>query len=275
MNSDLFRSMREQLHPSEGSKTALREKLSNAPVRRSTSWKKYIALAACIAVLIAAFPIYTAVTGRDGSAKLHSYTLVEDNMPAADTETFTTTEDKAGVQGVLPEPDPQPETAVRETGILSQDEAQNLYIGLMEYFSQKYGSVSYEPVLPDWYGGGYLDNDRPDNIARLCVVLVEDLDTPELRQEIIAALGSDHVDFISGKYSRNRLRQLQESFADYPAIEEVFAGSWVDEEENLVHLELTEVSDEILELLAELDPDDDAISVTVGQRASIDVGVAW
>lgn len=275
MNPDLFRSMNEQLTPSEEAKTALREKLSDTPAKKHTPWKKYVALAACLAVLIAAFPLYSAVSSRSGDTKLHSYTLAEDSLTVTDTEEFATAEDASGTQGDIPEPNPHPEAGVWEGSTVSQDEALFLYNALMEYFTRQYGSASYEPVLPDWYGGGYLDNDRPDNVARLCVVLVEGLDTPELRQEIIAALGSDHVDFISGKYSLNHLRQLQEDFMDYPAIAEVFAGSGVDEEENRAYLELTEVSDEILELLAELDPGDDAIHVTVGQRSSIDVGAAW
>ncbi len=225
-----------------------------------------------MAVLIAIFPIYSAVSSPSGNAKLHSYTLVGDGMTTTDTDKFATTEDTSCAQGAIPEPAPVPQP---ETGIVSQDEALLLYNGLMEYFYQQYGGISYEPTLPDWYGGGYLDNNRPDSIARLYVVLVEDLDTPALRQEIMDALGSDHVDFISGKYSLNHLHKLQENIMDYPAIQEVFAGSGVDEEENRTHLELTEVSDEILELLAGLDPDDDAIYVTVGQRAAVDVGVAW
>lgn len=274
MNPDLFRSMREQMSPSEGAKAALRDKLSDAPVKRSTPWKKYTALAACLAFFIAIFPIYYAVSGHSGNAKLHSYTLVGDALSEGYPEGYTTTEDTSGAQGAISEPAPdlQPETGVGDAGTVSQDEALILYTGLMEYFYQQYGGESYEPALPDWYGGGYLDNDRPDNIARLCVVLVEDLDTPALRKEIIDALGSDHVDFISGKYSLNRLHKLQENFMDYPAIQEVFAGSGVDEEDNRVYLGLTEVTDEILELLTRLDPDDDAIYVTVGQRATDALG---
>ena len=48
MNHDIFRSMREQMNPSEGAQAALREKLAApSPAKRPAPWKKYAAVAAC------------------------------------------------------------------------------------------------------------------------------------------------------------------------------------------------------------------------------------
>ena len=53
---------------------------------------------------------------------------------------------------------------------------------------------------------------------------------------------------------------------------DVMAGWGINEEANRIELTLTQVNDHILSVLARLDPDDDAIYVQVGQRATADVG---
>lgn len=157
---------------------------------------------------------------------------------------------------------------------ISQDEAIRLYDILCSHLRSRYGQQeNFSPNWPEWYGGGYLNNDRPDRVARLTLVLVKDYDTPALRQEIYDFLGSDHVDFQSGKYALSYLHDLHSRLRDYPVIWGSFASCGTDEENNRLYLNLTDVTDEALMVLAELDPDDDAIYVQTGQRITLDVAV--
>ena len=86
--------------------------------------------------------------------------------------------------------------------------------------------------------------------------------------------GSDTVMFSSCKYSLAQLSELMDQLNALPDTDpqcrEVMAGWGVDEEANRIELTLTEVNDHILSVLARLDPDDDAIYVQIGQRASVD-----
>ena len=284
MNSDLFRTMQGRLSPSEGAQAALREKLAApSPVRRPAPWKQYAAVAACAVLAAAAFPIYSAVSSHSENVRLHSCTLAEYGVQTSTAESAVVETDPAPspdggeVNWTTPDSGDSSTTGSGETAFVSQSEAIGLYNALLDYLCETYGQQedSFDPNWPGWYGGGYLNNHRPDRVARLTLVLVEELDTPELRQEIIDALGSENVDFVPGKYSLSSLRQLQDSLLDYSLIKEVFAGSGVDEEENRVNLWLTEVDDQVLALLSRLDPEDDAIHVTAGQRDSVDAVVEY
>ena len=57
MNEALFRSMREQMRPSEEARAALTEKLASAK-RKTVPVGRYVAIAACAAVIVAAAPAY-------------------------------------------------------------------------------------------------------------------------------------------------------------------------------------------------------------------------
>ena len=136
------------------------------------------------------------------------------------------------------------------------------YQKLMEHFNGTY---------PDWYGGAYLDES-----GRLVVQLVEDKDPGDktLELQVLDWTGSDTVMFSSCKYSLAQLSELMDQLNALPDTDpqcrEVMAGWGVDEEANRIELTLTEVNDHILSVLARLDPDDDAIYVQIGQRASVD-----
>ena len=136
------------------------------------------------------------------------------------------------------------------------------YQKLMEHFNGAY---------PDWYGGAYLDES-----GRLVVQLVEDKDPGDktLELQVLDWTGSDTVMFSSCKYSLAQLSELMDQLNALPDTDpqcrEVMAGWGVDEEANRIELTLTEVNDHILSVLARLDPDDDAIYVQIGQRASVD-----
>ena len=146
----------------------------------------------------------------------------------------------------------------------SQEEALNAYEELMDRFNG---------VYPDWYGGAYLDES-----GRLVVQLVEDKDPADksLELQVLDWTGSDQVMFSSCKYSLAQLKELMDQLNALPGqdmkFRDVMAGWGINEEANRIELTLTQVYDPILVVLAELDPDDDAIYVQVGQRATADVG---
>lgn len=309
MNKDLFDSMQQQMNPSPEVRAVLSERLAR-PVKRRIPVRKYVAVAACAALVIGSVLVYrlyqdqekwmliTKNFHRDAQVlHPHSYVLMDGLETGIATEDAAAelytedaieggTEDNSGINEneryhIYPSYPSATESAPTSgTGaqndrpFLSQDEAIKLYDILCSHLRSRYGrQENFSPNWPDWYGGGYLDNDRPDHISRLTLVLVKDYDTPELRQEIYDFLGSDHVDFQSGKYALSHLLDLQKKIIDYPVIRAVFASSWTDEESNRLNLTLTEVTDEALLALAELDPEDDAIYVQAGKRIALDQAV--
>lgn len=145
----------------------------------------------------------------------------------------------------------------------SQEEALNAYEELMDRFNG---------VYPDWYGGAYIDSS-----GWLVVQLVEDKDPADksLELQVLDWTGSDQVMFSSCKYSLAQLTGLMDQLnalpdAD-PKCREVMASWGIDEEHNRIELTLTEVSGHVLAVLCRMDPEDDAIYVQVGQRASMDI----
>lgn len=59
MNRELFASMRSQMKPSPEARAALRKKLAQgAPARKPAPCRRYIAAAACLALVIAAVPAH-------------------------------------------------------------------------------------------------------------------------------------------------------------------------------------------------------------------------
>lgn len=131
----------------------------------------------------------------------------------------------------------------------------------------------FNGTYPDWYGGAYIDSS-----GRLVVQLVEDKDPGDksLELQVLDWTGSDTVMFSSCKYSLAQLSELMDRLNALPDTDpqcgEVMAGWGINEEANRIELTLTQVNDHILSVLARLDPDDDAIYVQVGQRATADVG---
>ena len=63
MNEALFRSMREQMRPSEEARDVLMEKLASAK-KRTVPVGRYVAIAACAAVIVAAVPVYRIIQDR-------------------------------------------------------------------------------------------------------------------------------------------------------------------------------------------------------------------
>ena len=302
MKNELFDSMQKQMNPSPEVRAALDERLAH-PVKRRIPVRKYVAVAACAALVIGGLSVYRLYRGEAKRAfiiqsyrpnpNMHSYVLMDGltagftTASAEDATAELNTEDGAEDiyynSPVVRNADAPSATEVapvpgggkqNDPFFVSQEEAIKLYDILCSHIRSRYGQQeNFSPNWPDWYGGGYLNNDRPDRVARLTLVLVKDYDTPELRQEIYDFLGSDHVDFQSGKYALSYLHDLHSRLRDYAVIWGSFAICGTDEENNRLYLTLTEVTDEVLIALAELDPDDDAIYVQTGQRITRDVAV--
>lgn len=279
MNQELFDSMQKQMTPSPEVRAALSEKLAQPAQKRPVPWMKYGAVAACAALVIGAFPLYQAMKGPDSiytqeilwthraGVPLHSYVTVEGvtgtlaENAAATENTMTGGGDTGFNTGDLPNRDTAPSGALpggAYIGDVPVQEGAEDYQKLMDHFNGTY---------PDWYGGAYLDSS-----GWLVVQLVEDKDPADksLELQVLDWTGSDNVMFSSCTYSLSYLRDLQDKVCDAMIELDLFSSCGTDEELNRLDLTLTSVTDEALALLAELDPDDDAIYVKVGQRASVD-----
>lgn len=281
MNKELFDSMQKQMTPSPEIRAALSEKLAQPAKKRPLPWMKYGAVAACAALVIGAFPLYQAMKGPDSfytqeilwthraGIPLHSYVTVEGltgGVRENATETMTGAGDTGHETGDLPSRDTAPSGALPSGAYIGDAPVQagaEDYEKLMDHFNG---------TLPDWYGGAYLDSS-----GWLVVQLVEDKDPGDksLELQVLDWTGSDNVMFSSCKYSLSQLNELMEKLnalpEAYPECARVMASWGIDEEHNRIELTLTNVDDHVpLLVLAELDPDDDAIYVQVGQRASVD-----
>lgn len=271
MNKELFDSMNKQMTPSPEVRAALSEKLARPAKKRPVPWKKYAAVAACAVLVIGAFSVYNlyqdyekwGITVRNFQRDpieltMHSYVTVEgltgyvtENAAANDTGTGGTEVNTGDLPGGAYIGDAP-----------SQEEAVNAYQKLMDRFNG---------ASPDWYGGAYIDGS-----GRLVVQLVEDKDPADksLELQVLDWTGSDSVMFSSCKYSLAGLNRLMDQLNAFPEAYPECAGimtDWgIDEKHNRIELTLTEADEGVLSLLSGIDPDDDAIYVQVGQRASTD-----
>lgn len=290
MNQELFDSMRKQMTPSPQVRAALSEKLAQAPKKRPAPWKKYAALAACAALVIGAFPLYQAIMNPDSvngveilwthraGAPLHSYVTAE-GLTGYSAEDAAVNDKGSGGE------DCSTGVIYRDTyvdDILDRTQAPNTgdlpggaYVGdaPVQEGAEDYQKLMdhFNGIYPDWYGGAYLDSS-----GWLVVQLVEDKDPADksLELQVLDWTGSDNVMFSSCKYSLAHLNELMDRLNalpdEDPKCGDVMASWARDEMNNRVIVTLTEANDHILSVLAELDPDDDAIYVQVGQRASTD-----
>ncbi len=263
MNRDRFRSMQEQLVPSPGAQAALKEALASNH-RRPLRWKPYAAVAACAAlVLVAAIPLVRSLRGPQAPA-LHSYTMT-------DGQVIAEAQESAHVQA--PAGTAQEESATTEasgqTGTgeeLSVQAGAALYDRLMASFPTD--PDTGERDFPAWYGGSFLRED-----GGYTVILVEERDTPALREEIAGIVCPEEdeeslLSFQTGRYALSFLHEQLERLQESEPISSVLAAAIVLEMENRIEVTLTEPSEDALAELARLDPNDDVFTVLVGQRPS-------
>lgn len=272
MNHELFSHMQKQMNPSPEVRAALSEKLARPVKKRPVPWMKYGVAAACAALVIGAFSVYNLHQVHHDDLRrtlqLHSYVTVE-GLTGTVAENATTTLGTGGGTdtGALPVPNTGDLPGGAYIGDVPVQEGAEDYQKLMDHFNGTY---------PDWYGGAYINDS-----GWLVVQLVEDKDPGDksLELQVLDWTDDGHVMFSSCKYSLNQLNELMEKLNALPASDpkyrEVMAGWGVDQEHNRIELTLTNVDDHVLLLvLAELDPDDDAIYVQVGQRITLDTTAA-
>lgn len=113
-----------------------------------------------------------------------------------------------------------------------------------------------------WFGGYYYDNEA----GRYVIVQVAGQDLPDL--------DFGNAAFVTGKYSYSHLSGLMDALNELagsdPECGAVMAAWWTDEIENRVCLTITEENPRLLAILAQLDPEGDAIRVELGALASTD-----
>lgn len=278
MNKELFDSIQKQMTPSPEVRAALDEKLAQPVKKRPTAWKKYGALAACAALVIGAFSIHSFCQDsvqwmffvrsfqRDPmEIPLHSYVTVEDLTEIVPENTSVISGGEGGNDtGALPVPNTGDLPGGAYIGdVPTQEEAVAAYERLMAHFNGDY---------PGWYGGAYISG----NTLMVRIVDSEDPGDKSLELQVLDWAGgrTSPVGFTGAKYSLSHLNHLMVRLNELPETDpkcgDVMASWCIRETENRIELTLTQVYDPILAILAELDPEDDAIYVQVGQRASVD-----
>ena len=117
-----------------------------------------------------------------------------------------------------------------------------------------------------WFGGYYYDNDT----GRYVIVQVEGQPLPDL--------DFGNAVFVPGKYSYTCLSglmdQLNELVRTDPVCKAVMSGWWINEIDNRIDLTITEEDPHLLAILAQLDPEGDAIQVSLGGFAATDEDVS-
>lgn len=248
MNKELFARMQRQLDPGPETLEALWARLEAAPAGRRPRWGRYVALAACLALVVAAIPLgQTGLLADRRQPRLHSYTM----MDTAYQSYAAMTERKDPVDGGG---ESAPTGQVGQGGEVAVQPGAEAYDRLMVGM----GMLEEDSRYPDWYGGAYIGAD-----GLLTVLLVDDKNPGDKSLELqVLGWTGDGVSFSSAKYSHDHLAQLMDQMDEaLPAL--VDEGGWgVNTAENRIDVDLVlPVSDEVLELLARLDPAGDAIQV--------------
>lgn len=262
MKRDLFRSMREQMTPSDDAKAALEERLARPIAAKPHPWRKYAVLAACVALFVTAVPVYTAL-----NPPLHAYAVgtVEEVTGLLGDKTGGATDlvsDRgSGIDGTQPLTPGGADIVERPV----QEEAAAAYAALMAQFA-----TDYEPgCYPDWYGGAYIDQ-----WGELIVCVADaPLEDKSLYLEIQAMCGGHSVGFQNVTYPLAHLNSLQEQVVELMRKLDFADQLWasgVYEEHNQVAVTLPFASKKALAGLHQLDPAGDAIAVTVVERTAVE-----
>lgn len=154
MNHELFANMQKQMTPSPEVRAALSEKLAQAPKKRPVPWMKYGALAACAALVIGAFSVYSLNQDKEKwmpfvrnfqhdpiELPLHSYVTVEGltgGVRENATETMTGGGDSEGGD--------------RDMGMTPEDlEQAMLDVGYTPEEIDEYQSIGYQMTWAKWW----------------------------------------------------------------------------------------------------------------------------
>jgi len=257
----------------------------NNVVKPRFPWKGWAV--ACAVLALCAFPIWRmARTGHDlpqnAAAPLHGYTVMEGGGSVLTEQGKI--EAPAGSGERAPVPAPSEAYVGGDAGQEGIDGAHYDNPG-QDVAVQEEASAQYDRLLqnlggenyPEWLAGAWLDNDQPDNTARLTVAIVDGFRTPELESQIRAWCGgTGEVLFQDAKYSHSYLDGLMEQVVELLDGTGLCCGIGVDAEANCLGVDLYSdqaIPDGILAELARLDPDGDAIRVRVfaGQTINTDI----
>lgn len=254
MKHEIFDSMKGQLNPSLRSQAELHEALSQSVKHKPTSWRRYAAVAACLALALCAIPVgQAALRAGSNQPRQHSYTtiegayhpIVEQKNPIDGGGTEATTQTESELPG----------GAVVGGGDVPVQAGAEAYDRLMQGMGMRSENAEY----PDWYGGAYIDAS-----GGLTVLLVEDKNPGDksLELQVLEWTGDAGVSFSSAKYSHAYLSGLMDQL-DEQLPQLVEEGGWsVNTADNCIDLDiLFPVDTKVLTALAELDPNDDAIRV--------------
>lgn len=247
MKRDLFRSMREQMIPSDDAKAALEERLAQPIAAKPHPWRKYAVLAACVALFVTAVPVSQALRAANQPPRQHSYVTADETLPVIVEQKNPFDVGTGHIGGGA---ESMPGGAAVGGDVAVQE-----------------GAVAYELLmkglggdLPDWYGGAYID---PDGSLTVLLVDRENPGDKSLELQVLEWTGSGRVAFSSAKYSQAYLSGLMDKLNEQlPQLVE--DGSWsLDTANNRIDLRVSfPVDTKVLTALAELDPDDDAIWVS-------------
>lgn len=249
MNKELFRQMQSQLKPGAETVDSLKTRLETAPARKKSHWGRYAALAACLTLAIAAIPLGQTALFADGpqpQPQRHSYVTMD--APFQPIAELKNPIDGGGQESSALTGDPG------RGGDVAVQPGAEAYDRLMAGM----GMLDENSQYPDWYGGAYIGAD-----GQLTVLLVDEKNPGDKSLELqVLGWTGDGTSFSSAKYSHAYLAQLVDRLdEELPAL--VGEGGWsVNTAENRVDVDLVlPVRDEVLELLAQLDPSDDAIRI--------------
>lgn len=201
-------------------------------------------------------------TGGSYDASIQPFTA-----PAGDAFAGAAVEPDAGGKSdaaVEPDPTPDPAPEDRRSGIPTTD--QRTAIAQYQSLCRACG---LEDNPPEWYAGAWLDNDRPDHVARLAVSIVEGFHTPELEARIEDWCGGEVLFVQDMKYPYARLLDMLEQINQALAAHLNRDGIWSaltsirpDMMGNCLEVNFYGLpSDGALAFLAQLDPEGDAIRV--------------
>lgn len=248
MNKELFRHMQSQLKPDQEVVEELKERLETAPpARKNIRWGRYVALAACLALIVAAIPLSAGLSlANDRQPQRHSYVTMD-----------------APYQRVVEQKNPI-DGGDRESAALTGNPGQGGDVAVQpgaeayDRLMAGMGMLAEDSQYPDWYGGAYIGSD-----GQLMVLLVDDKNPGDKSLELqVLGWTGEGTSFSSAKYSHAELAQLMDQLDEALPMLVDQGGWWVNVPENRIEADLVlPVSDEVLTLLARLDPEDDAIQV--------------
>ena len=208
MNDPIFASMREQMRPSEAAQAALRVRLEGIPQKKGGyPLKKYLAAAACAALVLCAYPAYRALTPKP--PVLHSFTTVDGSDPAAMKSRLQETIDLGGRKGsgdrdraMLPE---EVVEAMEEAGFSTAD-------------IDAYQALGYEMTWANWWK--YIHSTEVHDLESLKTFSAQEL-------SVNTGVLDDPVEDLPAQPGADGYQLLMDHFGD--TLPDWYGGAYLDD----------------------------------------------